>query len=219
MNLRHLSWLPWAAGVGFAAAFVFGDLLLLPVDLYYLLYFSCVIGFFLFYAARTRLDIAAWIRRRWLRGIVLGVVVGIVLMRGVLDTPETPALSGGMFWWTLIWRGVIYGAVDGLLLLSLPWTIVWRALDAERGTIARKVLASALAWIGVLVVTTAYHAGYRDFRSAKLVQPNIGSTIGMMSTIVTASPVASVVSHAFLHVTAVIHAPGTDLFLPPHRDH
>jgi hypothetical protein len=36
-------------------------------------------------------------------------------------------------------------------------------------------------------------------------------------TLVTANPVASRVSHVFLHVTAVIHAPHTELFLPPHH--
>lgn len=51
-----------------------------------------------------------------------------------------------------------------------------------------------------------------------IAQPNIGSTIGAVPTLLTANPVASPISHVFLHVTAVIHSPETDLFLPPHRD-
>jgi len=41
---------------------------------------------------------------------------------------------------------------------------------------------------------------------------------GWVPTLVTASPVASPVAHLFLHVTAVLHSPETDLFLPPHRE-
>jgi hypothetical protein len=49
-------------------------------------------------------------------------------------------------------------------------------------------------------------------------EPNIGSTIGAVPTLLSANPVASPLSHVFLHVTAVLHSPETDLFLPPHRD-
>ncbi len=112
---------------------------------------------------------------------------------------------------------MIYGTVDGLLLLAFPWVVAWRALGAERGGMWRKVRAGALAWIAVLVVTTTYHLGYGDFRSRKIVQPNIGSTIGVVPTLLSANPVASPIGHAAMHVAAVIHAPGTDLYLPPHR--
>lgn len=89
-------------------------------------------------------------------------------------------LGGGMLVWAIVWRGVIYGAVDGLLLVSFPWIVVWRAFEArEKG------------W---------------------------GAKVGAVPTLVTANPVASPLSHVFLHVTAVIHSPETDLFLPPHRD-
>jgi len=37
MNLSHLLWIPAGALVGFGASLVFGDLLTLPVDLYYLI--------------------------------------------------------------------------------------------------------------------------------------------------------------------------------------
>lgn len=36
-------------------------------------------------------------------------------------------------------------------------------------------------------------------------------------TLVTAKPIASPLGQVFLHVTAVVHSPETDLFLPPHR--
>jgi hypothetical protein len=216
--MRHLLWIPATAGVGFGAAFVFADILTLPVDSYYLLYFLSVAAFATYYARRTEFEAWRWIRRRAVRSVVLGGAVGLVLMQGVLARPETPELTGLLFWWALFWRGLVYGLIDGILLFSLPWIITWRAFDAESRGIARKIAASAAAWIAVLVVTTVYHLGYRDFRSSKIVQPNVGSAIGSLATLAAGNPAASPIAHVFLHITAVIHSPETDLFLPPHRD-
>lgn len=83
---RHLLWIPATAIVGFAVPFVFADLLVLPVDLYYVVYFAATAAF------------------------------------------------------------------------------------------------------ASYVVTTAYHLGYRDFRSSKILQPNIGSTIGSVATLGRSKP-------------------------------
>lgn len=218
MNLSHLLWIPAGALVGFGASFVFGDLLTLPVDLYYLIYFAIVLGFLAVYARRTGLDVGGWVRRRAGWGVALGVVGGLVLMQGVLARPETARLGGAVLAGTLAWRGVAYGLVDGLLLLAFPWLVAWRALGAEDGGWGRRISGSAVAVPAILLVTTAYHLGYGDFRSERVMQPNVGALIGSVPTLVTASPVASPVAHLFLHVTAVLHSPETDLFLPPHRE-
>lgn len=215
--MAHLTWIPAGAATGFLAAFLFGDLLTLPVDLYYLIYFAIVFAFLRLYARRTGLDIPRLVSRRLLWGVVLGVIGGLVIMQGVLSRPGTPQLSGFDLWWALLWRGLLYGTVDGLLLFAFPWTVAWRALEAEGGSLATRLRASAVAFAAILLMTTTYHLGYGDFRSSKILQPNVGSTIASVPTLVTANPVASPISHVFLHVTAVLHAPETDLFLPPHR--
>jgi len=135
----------------------------------------------------------------------------------VLARPGTPRLPDRPLAWDLAWRGLAYGTVDGLLLLAFPWLVTWRALGAETARWPRKLGAAALAWAAILLVTTAYHLGYGDFRSRKIVQPDIGSSIGALPTLLSANPAASVVSHALLHVAAVVRAPETDLYLPPHR--
>lgn len=214
----HLAWIPAAALLGFGASFVFGDLLSLPVDVYYVIYFGSVAAFLWLYVVRTELDLATWASRRLAWGAVVGVLVGLVLTQGVLARPATPALESDALAWALVWRGLVYGSVDGLLLLAFPWVVVWRALDAETGSWRRKAGAGSLAWLAVLLVTTVYHLGYADFRSEKIAQPAIGSTIGAVPTLVTANPVASPISHVILHVTAVVHVPASELYLPPHRE-
>lgn len=216
-SASHLLWLPAGALVAFAAAFVFSDLLKLPVDLYYLVYFVSVLGFLTVYVRTTGLDLSGWLSRRWVAGVVAGVLGGIVLMQGVLAGPQTGALSGTMLAWAVFWRGLVYGIVDGLLLFAFPWIVVWRALRADGDGWRRKAGAGAAAWVAVLLVTTVYHLGYADFRSAKIVQPNVGSTIAVMPTLITTSPIASPISHVVLHMTAVVHTPDSELYLPPHR--
>lgn len=216
-TLAHLVWIPAGAMVGWMASFVFGDLLTLPLDLYYLIYFAIVLGFFGYYVRRTELDLRRWILRRLWWAVGMGVLGGLALMQGVLARPETPHLSGGMLAWAVAYRGVIYGAVDGLLLLAFPWIVVWRAVRAEGAAWSRRLRAAGLAFVAMLLITTTYHLGYQDFRSSKIVMPNVGSTIGGLPTLVAANPVASVISHVLMHVTSVLHSPESDLFLPPHR--
>lgn len=141
MAMSHLAWIPAAAALGLLVSFLFGDLITLPVDLYYLLYFAIIVWFLALYVQRTALDLRAMVSRRLLWGVILGVLGGGLLILGVLGRPETAKLSGGMLWWTLFWRGGVYGTVDGLLLLSFPWVVVWRALGAEQRGPATKVMA------------------------------------------------------------------------------
>lgn len=216
-SLAHLGWIPAGAAVGFAVSFGFGDRIGLPVDIYYLVYFSVVAGFLALYARRTGIDLRRWASRRLGRGLALGVLGGAVLARGVWAHPASGGTPGAALAWDVVWRGVVYGSVDGLLLLAFPWVVSWRALRAEGGGWKRKLGASVLAYAAVLLVTTAYHLGYRDFRSRKILQPDIGATIAAVPTLLSANPVASPLSHVVLHVAAVLHVPDTDLYLPPHR--
>lgn len=95
--------------------------------------------------------------------MVLGVVGGVVLMQGVLARPETAHLGGGMLAWAIVWRGVVYGAVDGLLLFAFPWLVVWRAFDAGEKGWGVKLGAGAAVLVSILLITTTYHVGYGDF--------------------------------------------------------
>ncbi len=55
-NTGHLVWVVFGALVGFGASFIFADLLALPLDLYYLIYFATVIAFFTVYVKKTALE-------------------------------------------------------------------------------------------------------------------------------------------------------------------
>jgi hypothetical protein len=66
-------------------------------------------------------------------------------------------------------------------------------------------------------MTTVYHLGYRDFRSPLLARPVTADIARNVPTLVTLNPIATPITHAALHVAAVLHSSDTDVFPPPHR--
>jgi hypothetical protein len=217
-NAWHLKWIAPGALAGFGSSFIFGYILTLPADLYYLIYFAIIVFFFFVYIRKTNLDIKGWASWRWGWSVLLGLIFGALMVQNVLSRPETDKFAGPYLAWAIFWRGLIYGVIDGLLLSSFPWIVTWRAFDVRRKSLGKKIAFGFLAWFFILVVTTAYHLGYADFRSKKIIQPNIGNTLIAIPTLVTANPLGSPITHAAMHIAAVIHAPKTDLFLPPHRE-
>jgi hypothetical protein len=215
---KHLVWIVFGAFVGFAVSFIFSDLFTLPLDLYYLIYFGIILGFFTIYIKRTQLDLKTWIFRRLGWGILLGGVVAVIMVKNVLSRPATEQFSGGYLLWEIVWRGLIYGAIDGLLLTVFPWVVTWRAFDVETKPLVKKIGFGLVAWLLIIMMTTAYHVGYSDFRSKKVIQANIGNTLMSVPTLVAANPMGATIAHAALHISAVIHSPKTELFLPPHRE-
>jgi hypothetical protein len=214
----HLKWIVYGVIVGFGASFIFDDLITLPLDLYYLIYFGIIFAFFTIYIKRTQLNLREWFYRRWVWGILLGLVFGALMIQNVLSRPATEKFTGPYLVWLIFWRGLIYGAIDGLLLSVFPWVVTWRAFEVEKKPLGKKIAFGFLAWLFILVLTTAYHLGYSDFRSKKIIQPNIGNTIISIPTLVSANPIGSPITHAIMHMTAMIHSPKTELFLPPHRE-
>lgn len=217
-HFGHLKWIAFAALVGFGSSFIFGDVLNLPVDAYYLLYFGSVFIFLSAYIRKTHFNIKGWISRRLGWSVLLGFLFGAMMVQNVLSRPETERYTGTYLAWLILWRGMVYGVIDGLLLSSFPWIVTWRAFDVGEKPLGKKIAFGFLAWLFILAVTTAYHFGYSDFRSKKILQPNIGNTLISVPTLVTANPIGSPITHAIMHIAAVIHSPKTDLFLPPHRE-
>jgi hypothetical protein len=105
--------------VGFAVPFAFTDLLTLPRDLNYAIYAAVAIGFFVLWSRSTQQSLAAMMRRRWVLAVVLGLAVAVIMGPIVLRTePASSGSTGASLVWDVLWRGVIYGAADGLFLSS-----------------------------------------------------------------------------------------------------
>jgi hypothetical protein len=213
-------WLLGGLALAFGVPFVLADLAGLQRDLYYGLYVVSVFTFAGLWARQTQQPIQAFLTRRWQWAVPLGVLAGVVLMFTVLREPSTSHPHGLTFVGAIIWRGIIYGAADGVLLSVFPILAVFGLFASKplRERSKRTVAGiGALALVVSLLFTAVYHVGYQDFRGSKVKRPLTGDVIWSVPTLVTLSPLGTPIAHIATHVTAVVHSYDTDLFLPPQK--
>lgn len=216
---RQWVWLAGGLVIAFLTPFVFADLVDLPRDAYYGVYAAVVLGFVTAWAWTSHLAVAPVALRNWRWAVGLGLIAAAVLAVMVLRTEDATVRPDG---WTLIgavaWRGVVYGAIDGLLLSVFPILAVFTAFEGHpaRGRRLGVIAVGALALLASLAMTATYHLGYSDFRSEKLRKPLIGDVVWSTPTLLTLSPLGAPIAHIGLHTAAVLHSYETDVFLPPH---
>jgi hypothetical protein len=215
----HLAWLAGGLAGGFAVPFLFADTLNLPRDLYYGIYIAFVAAFFVLWARTTRQSVTAMVRRRWLPCLGLTVVASTLLVPVVLGKDATTRPDGLELVGAVLWRGLAYGLADGLLLSAFPILAVFAIFEGTR--VRKRVIGTIAVGLAALVasmaMTATYHLGYSDFRSEKVRQPVAGDVVWSAPTLLTLNPIGAPITHAAMHVTAVLHSYETDLFLPPHE--
>jgi D-alanyl-D-alanine carboxypeptidase len=217
--VSHWAWLAGGFAVAFAVPFVLADVLEIHRDVYYGLYATAVLVLIGLWARSTGYDLEAAARRRWPLAIGLGAACAGVMALMVVRTDDPTARPDGVeLAGAVLWRGVVYGISDGLLLSVFPILVVFAALAGSRlnDRTAGKVVIGGIALITSLAMTAVYHLGYSDFRSDKLAKPLVGDVLWSVPTLVTLNPIGAPIAHVGLHVSAVLHSYDTDTFLPPH---
>jgi hypothetical protein len=217
---RHQHWYWLAAGLAlfFLIPFALTDLVSINRDLYYGIYIGAVFGFFGLWLRYANESARTVLTRNWRAGVALGVVFCGAMVAIVLNEPATSHPDGIAFAAAILWRGVLYGLADGLILSAFPILAVFAAFAGTRA-LARwrgKIAVGALALAVSLLFTAVYHLGYSDFRGEKVRKPITGDFVWSVPTLATLSPLGAPITHAGLHVSAVVHSYDTDLFLPPH---
>ena len=214
---------PWLAGgfvVAFLVPYVLADVLGMNRDLFYGVYALSVIALFVLWSRSTGYDLVAAAKRRWVLAVALGLAVAAVMAVIVLRTDDATSRPDGLeFAGAIAWRGVLYGATDGLLLSVFPILVVFAAFAGTRldRRLSGKIVIGAVALVMSLAMTAVYHAGYSDFRSEKMRKPLVGDAIWSVPTLVTLNPIGAPIAHVGLHTSAVLHSYETETFLPPHR--
>ena len=203
----------------FLVPFLVADQLGLQRDLYYAVYVAAVVGLFVSWARDTRQPLREMFATHWRLGLALGVVFAAISAFIATRAEDGTTHPGGVeFIAALGWRGVVYGAADGLLLSAFPILLVFAALRDSR--LRRRtggiVAVGAVAMLASLAMTAVYHSGYSDFRSEELRKPMTGDLVWSVPTLATLNPIGAPIAHVGLHAGAVVHDYDTDLFLPPH---
>jgi membrane protease YdiL (CAAX protease family) len=174
---RQWTWLVGGAAMAFAVPFVFADLLGINRDVYYGLYMLTVVGLCIAWARRT--GVRSTLLLNWRSGVGLGLAFAGVLAVIVLRSEEATSHPNGIgFAAAIVWRGVLYGVTDGLLLSVFPILLVFASFQRKRvwRRLHGRVAVGALALGASLAFTAVYHMGYPEFRGEKLRKPLAGGS-------------------------------------------
>ena len=212
-------WLGGGFALGFLVPFVLADTLHLDRDVYYGLYAASVFGYVAAWSRATQQSLRRLASRRLGLTIGLAAIASLLLALMVFRSEESTTRPEGIeFAAAIVWRGILYGAADGLLLSVFPILAVFAAFAGA--SIRRRkggtALVGVIALIASLAMTAVYHAGYSDFRGEKLRKPLVGDIVWSAPTLLSLNPVGAPIAHIALHTAAVVHSYETDTFLPPH---
>jgi hypothetical protein len=170
------------------------------------------------YVRWSGIDVMERFRHHWGRGLIGAALVGTFLIWSVLKQPASAHTQGLALAFDLLWLGVVYGLVDGLLLSVLPVLATWQALSllgwTERWP--GRIAAGALALAASLFVTAVYHLGYPEFRGPQIISPMIGVGTMSLAYLISSNPLAAVLSHIAMHIAAVLQGADSVIQLPPH---
>lgn len=220
LRAQHVMWLGTGLVFGFLASFVLADVLELPRDLFYGIYAASVLTFFVAWAKSTGQSFGRMFRQRWVLALALGLVfAGVMALIALRTEDATPRPDGIELVAAVLWRGVVYGLTDGLLLSVFPILVVFAAFAGTklREQWLGKMAIGLAALVASVAMTASYHLGYSDFRSEKVGRAVSGDLVWSVPTLLTLNPIGAPIAHAGLHVSAVLHSYETDLFLPPHE--
>ncbi len=210
-------WVAFAALAGFASSGIFAAWLHWGRNTFVLGYAALAALFLTAYVLIGRVHPTVQLRRHWRAGLVGGVLAGIVLAYGVMAQPASPRPRGMALVGALAWLGVVYGALDALLLSVVPVLSVYGGRPPEELRVwTARVQWGGLALLASLAVTAAYHLGFPEFRGPALVQPLIGNAIVTAGYLLTGSPLAAILAHMIMHGAAVFHGMEGTVQLPPH---
>lgn len=206
-----------AAGAGGATSGLFSGLLRWDRPAFVAAWLVVASAVLIAFVRATGLNAAVQVRRRWIAGVVVGIIAGAVLAAGVFRQPASPVPAGVALVAALSWPGVVYGLVDALMLTVLPVLALYGSRPAaELARPGGRVRAAGAAIAGSLLVTAAYHLGFAEFRGPALAGPLIGNAVVTLSYLVAGNPLAPLGAHVVMHLAAVLHGAATTAQLPPH---
>ena len=220
MNLVQISilWLIGASLIGFGTSAIFSGWLKLTRRLFLIPYIAISgLVLFLFLYNNQIVNIEFWLHN-WYWGLFASIIAGAILVRNVITQPYSQTVKGLPFYVDIIWFGIAYGIIDGLLLNVMPVVAVLNIFSemSLMGNISGQILVGLMALMASLVVTLFYHLGYPEFRNKSVLFVLLGNTIITMTFILSGNPLAAVLTHKIMHVAAVFRGPETTIQLPPH---
>lgn len=210
LGARAVRWPAAAAFTAAAVAWISTDLLSQPRAVFVLAYLLAAAVLSAVFLRTGRASLLAAAGRNPVRAAAVTAIVTSVAVGTVLVQPGAPHAQGGRLVLELAWDGVVYGAVDGVLLTVVPIAAVRHVLGERGGT------SHALALLASCAVFFVYHLGFSEFRGAAIAGPLASGLLFGAAYLISRNPVVPVVAHVAMHVAAVLHGPAGTMQLPPH---
>jgi hypothetical protein len=214
-----VGWLAGGAALTFGVSWLGTTALGLQHDLYYLIYFTFALGYLGWFATKSDIAWGVVLRRNVWWSLGVGALVAFAVARQIMGGEGTAHPGGGFYGFELVWRGIVYGAVDALILFVFPAVVAYLVLRGNRQGVGRKAAFAGLVLLFSLVVSTTYHIGYSSYRGSELSKPLIGTMMADVPAMLTGNPAGAIVAHVTAHTTAVVHqyygGDGTNRSLPP----
>ncbi len=221
MNKPWFAYLVWTLGaalLSFSIAFVFAGIFKLPRSMYLIPYIGLISLFFYLYIKWSGFDLGTFLKHNWYWGILGAIFAGAFMVRNILGQPASAHSQGIQLAFDLVWSGVIYGAVDGLLLSIFP-IITTRAAFTTLGWTAHWYGKIGMAIIGLMasfITILIYHLGYPECRGNVVLEIGGGQSILTFIYLLANNPITATFAHMAMHIAGVLHGPATVMQLPPH---
>lgn len=213
---QSIIWLMLASLISFIVTAVFSMGLRWERSLFLVPYITIIGLFIVVYFWKQPISLKQLLGH-WRMGLVGVAVATLFLMWKVQSYPTSAVPEDIQLILAIIWIGIAYGLIDGLLLNVIPVLIVYRAWPREAGISRQQLLTRGLlALMASIIVTIAYHLGYTEFHGFSLFWVIIGNSIITSTYLLTGSPLSAVITHIIMHIAAVLHGMETVLMLPPH---
>jgi hypothetical protein len=213
-------WVLASGAVGFAVAAIFAGLLKLPRRVYLMVYIPVTLVFFVLFIRTESIDLAAALLHHWWWGLLGAALCSTVVIKNVLAQRPSPRSEGVDLVIDVLWPGAAYGLIDALLLTVIPVMAVFTASANApwASSAAGKIGVGALALVSSAFVAAAYHLGYPEFRGRRVLWAVFGNVVITLAYLLTLSPLAALLSHAAMHIVAMLHGKDTTVQLPPHYE-
>lgn len=214
----NILWIVSAGLLGFLISAVFAGLLKLQRNIYLIFYISLAGAFVTAFFMINNIDPLPLLMQNWYWGILGAAIAAPFVVRNVLSQPSSERSKGGALVLDIVWPGFIYGLIDSLLLTVVPVLSVYMMFQGDASTVTfwSKAGTGTLALIASIFVTALYHLGYPEFRNKNLFWTFLGNGILTLAFIITANPLAAIIPHIIMHITAIIHGRETTGQVPPH---
>jgi hypothetical protein len=221
MNSLQISvlWLIGASMLGFGVSAVFSGWLKLSRQLFLIPYVALSsLVLFVFLYKNPIANKEFWLHN-WYWGLIASIIAGAFLIKNVFSQPSSQNKKGILLYVDLIWFGLAYGIIDGLLLNVMPVVAVLNIFSETNlmENIPGQILIGISTLLTSLFVTLLYHLGYPEFRNKSILFVLLGNTIITLTFILSGNPLAAVLTHTIMHVAAVFRGPETTIQLPPHN--